>query len=478
MYVRGLKTGLIANLLLVLTGAMLLIDLVMIGSSRRAQLSERLATAQTLLGAAQVLGRVEGDPAPVQLVDLAREAEGGCLRYLDATGAIRASRGDRCRTEDPELRTASLQAFRSGHQSAVVTGGLAGLFRPEGDTLIVARPWFSGDRKIGVLTAELSLASLSRNLYDSQRIFLLYFLINLIVFVLLGFFRLYRTIVRPIDRLVTTAEEFRDDGEYVFPPAAREGEFNRLAGALNRMLTRINRDRTRVAQTVASLEEANRGLRRAQEEIIRAEKMASVGRLSAGIAHEIGNPIGIIIGYLDLLKQQGLSEDQRRDFLRRAEGEANRVNTIIRRLLDFARSAPEEPNLPIAVHTLLVEVRELFSVQPVMSGIELELDTGATEDRVVAAGDQLKQVFLNLLLNAADAINERPAGAEPGRIVIRTGNPERTLADGRRVLLIEVADNGPGFASEQLANVFDPFYTTKEPGKGTGLGLAICFSIA
>jgi len=200
--------------------------------------------------------------------------------------------------------------------------------------------------------------------------------------------------------------------------------------------------------------------------------MASVGRLSAGIAHEIGNPIGIIIGYLELLRQPGPAEEQRNDFIRRAEGEANRVNTIIRQLLDFSRTAPEHQAGPVSVHQVLDEVLELCRIQPMMNGITIDLVAEAGRDLVRSGLDQLKQIFLNLLLNGADAINSLPLPRCPGRITIKTGNP-----DGTETLRIEVVDNGPGFDAEQLANVFDPFYTTKEPGQGTGLGLSICFTI-
>ncbi len=475
MHARGLKTSLIINLLLVLAGAMLLIDLVMIFADRRGQLNERLTTAQTLLNGVQVL-TVDRKTSPSLEADrlsrLLQAADATCLGDFDETGNLVASLGAGCRDADSRLRAEGLKAMGAGHLSAAVSGGLPGLFWPGVSSLIVAQPRFDRGENDGVLVVELSLASLARNLIGSQRLFLIYFLINLMFFVMLGFFRLYRAFIKPIDRLVITAEEFRDDGEFAFPPTAREGEFNRLSASLNRMLSRINRDRARLAETVASLEEANLGLRRAQQEVIRAEKMASVGRLSAGIAHEIGNPIGIIIGYLELLKRPNPDEEQRIDFIRRAEGEANRVNSIIRQLLDFSRTAPEHQAGPVSVQLVLGEVLELCRIQPLMSGITIELIAEAGRDRVRAGNDQLKQIFLNLLFNAADAINSLPSTGRPGRITIRTFNPEDT-----DMLRIEVLDNGPGFGADQSANVFDPFYTTKEPGKGTGLGLSICFTI-
>lgn len=474
MHLRGLKSSLIVNLLLVLAGAMLLIDLVMVGVARREQLRERLKTGQTMLAAAAVLAAGEGaGPLSVEQCGLLAEAEASCLTVFDRGGRpVVHGVGGNC-SDGPFLRQVALETLSTGQPNGSVNGGGA-FFWPGAGTLAVARPVVLSGRDSGAIAAELSLAPLHKSLLNSQRIFFVYFLINLALFVLLGFFRLYRSIVRPIDRLVATAAEFRDDDQFAFLDEERNGEFNRLSRSLNQMLGRIKRDRGRLEEVVASLEEANAGLRRAQQEIIRAEKLASVGRLSAGIAHEIGNPMGIIAAYLELLKQPGLDDAQRQDFIRRAEGEAGRVNTIIRQLLDFARPPREERNIEIPVHALLEEVRELCAVQPLLTGVTVNLAAGAANDRLTGNPDHLKQVFLNLIINSADAIGGMASRKEPGAINIRTANVE---VGGVAGLIIDFLDNGPGFAETELANIFDPFYTTKEPGKGTGLGLSICFSI-
>lgn len=471
---RGLKSSLIINLLLVLSGAMLLIDLVMLGAARQGQLRERLKTGQTLLAAVAALTDGPSSQASDRtLAELLVEADARCLRVFDHLGHQVSSLGAAC-SNDTLLRQAALGAISSGLPAGSVSGGGMGFFWPGRSSLLVSRPLVFGNLALGASVAELSLASLDQSLRNSQRAFLIYFLINLALFVMLGFFRLYRSIVRPIDRLVATAGEFRDDDQFAFLAEERDSEFNRLSRSLNQMLSRIQRDRAKLEESVASLEEANRGLRRAQREVIRAEKLASVGRLSAGIAHEIGNPMGIIAGYLELLKQPGLAEAQRNDFIRRAEGEAGRVNTIIRQLLDFARQPREERPVEVAVHGVIEEVRDLCAIQPLLAGVAISVEAGAENDRVVGRVDQFKQVFLNLIINAADAINSQAAPTKAGAIIIRTANIE---VAGLPALRIDFLDNGPGFAEAELANIFDPFYTTKEPGKGTGLGLSICFTI-
>jgi signal transduction histidine kinase len=249
------------------------------------------------------------------------------------------------------------------------------------------------------------------------------------------------------------------------------------------MLTRIAEDKKKLRSTVTSLEKANLDLKKAQSEIIRAEKLASIGRLSAGIAHEIGNPIGIVMGYLELLKQENADIDvkEKREYIRRTENEITRINTIIRQLLDLSRPSAEGTD-SISVHDVINDLTNVVRFQPLISNIDIQLDLGAENDRVFADSNQLRQVFLNLMLNAADAIDSYPS-SDKGRLIIRSSNAqEDSLTDSavepaRRWLTIEVKDNGLGIDAEHLGNIFDPFFTTKDPGKGTGLGLSVCFMI-
>jgi two-component system NtrC family sensor kinase len=224
-----------------------------------------------------------------------------------------------------------------------------------------------------------------------------------------------------------------------------------------------------------SLEKANSDLKRAQQEIIRTEKMAGVGRLAAGIAHEIGNPIGIVLGYLDLLKQPDLNDTDRVDFLQRAEKETQRINSIIRQLLDLARPK-ETASRPVSMHAIIGEITEVMRLQPSMRDIKIETQLDAGRDVVWANGEQLRQVLLNLFLNGADAIIDRGKPYK-GRIQISTfAEAAPDEPEGEKIMIM-VKDNGTGIDPEQIGNIFDPFYTTKEPGKGTGLGLAVSYMI-
>jgi signal transduction histidine kinase len=302
--------------------------------------------------------------------------------------------------------------------------------------------------------------------------------INTAILTFIGIYRLSRVYFQPLARLAHRAEDYREDDDMLFSVRKEDNELHKLSVSLNSMLRRISADKEKLRSTVNSLEAANLQLKKAQQEIIRAEKLASVGRLSAGIAHEIGNPIGIVMGYLELLKQKDLPAAEKAEYIHRTEEEIERINTIIRQLLEISR--PSNAGFKVvAVHDLIDDVARVLNVQPLMSNIELECRLEAGNDRVIADSNQLRQVFLNLIINAADAISS--AGkADGGKLMIQSSltseTPEETIGP-KSHLKIMVIDNGPGIPPENLGNIFDPFYTTKDPGKGTGLGLSVSFMI-
>jgi two-component system NtrC family sensor kinase len=289
----------------------------------------------------------------------------------------------------------------------------------------------------------------------------------------------------PLQRLAGRAEDYREeDTGMIFAVRKGDNELHQLSKSLNLMLERIAADKQKLRATVTSLEKANADLQKAQQEIIRAEKLASVGRLSAGIAHEIGNPIGIVMGYLDLLKQEDgdIDETEKLDYIRRTGEEICRINTIIRQLLDLSRPSTEGATA-IHVHDVITDVSDVVRFEPKVANIDIRLNLEARNDCVTADPNQLRQVFLNLILNAVDAIASKSSNGE-GRLRIRStvanrksGSNDSINAADQQVLEIAVIDNGVGITPENIADIFDPFFTTKEPGKGTGLGLSVSFMI-
>jgi signal transduction histidine kinase len=473
---RGLKPNIIFNLVVLSALAMFLIDLVMISTAQQEFIRNEVARGRLFLHAlAQDFALSSpGDAGSLARLASLQEAAGyACTILLGRTGSLMAGQEVGC-GEHAILAAEVKKTLISGSERLRLQGSTLGVFWKRPRHLLLAAPLYREGQLEGAVGVELSLEEIFVRLGKMQRVFFGYFLANLIVLALLGFFWFHRVMVRPIQSLVQLIEGFRTEEDLLLPASPQDSEFQQLSKALRRMVRGFGRNREELRATVLSLKKANAELRQAQDEIIRAEKLASVGRLSAGIAHEIGNPIGIVLGYIDLLKQAGVGEEERLDFLARAEKEVNRINLIIRQLLDLARPSKVGVQV-VAVHDLLHELSQAAAVLPLMASISCRLDLLAVDDRVQADGQQLRQVFLNLLINAADALADYQGPAEKELLVTSTNPP---VDDGESpVLLISFKDNGPGIPEEALANIFDPFYTTKEPGKGTGLGLAVSFMI-
>ncbi len=221
------------------------------------------------------------------------------------------------------------------------------------------------------------------------------------------------------------------------------------------------------------LEEANKQLVDSQKKMVHAEKMAAVGRLSAGLAHEIGNPIGIVQGYLDLLENDDLTAKERQQFSNRAAKELERINKMVRQLLDFSRTSSDE-NAFVSARQVCRDAGGVLNYQKAAVEIELVFDLYDGKDIVGVGYDDLYQVLINCLFNAIDAIEDRGDGFH-GKLSVSTSITK--LAADRPCLEIRISDNGTGIKDESLTSVFDPFFTTKDVGKGTGLGLSISYGI-
>jgi signal transduction histidine kinase len=479
MFARGLKTNIAIHLAVLLLMAMLLINFVMITATRKDLLSSETSKGAlliSLIDAWRILSEdrnhVPGSPQSDTAFERTLYKAGvTCLQVLDRNERPVYEGGDDCELKD-ELSRLTRRAIRTGKPAKEFLGETWGVFLKQRQYMILSVPLSRGGDGIAGTGLVMKLDGTYRKLRRSQQVLLIYIFANTIILTLFGLSALSKFIVKPLNRLVHRADEYREDDEMFFLYEKDRGEFSKLSGALNRMLKRIAEDKEKLHSTVQSLELANVELEHAQKDIIRAEKMASVGRLSSGIAHEIGNPIGIVLGYLELLKQKDIPEGERNEFISRAENEINRINTIIRQLLDFSKSS-ETGLEPVSVHGIIEEIVNVFKVQPVMKTIELKTFLSADNDMVLADSGQLRQVFLNLLINAADAISSGENRTD-GRIDVtsRIQTEIQTAAGSPRTLFVAtIIDNGPGISQEHIDNIFDPFYTTKAPGKGTGLGL-------
>ncbi len=376
------------------------------------------------------------------------------------------------------LETAVYQTLKTGQATTRKEGKTVGLLFVQHKSVIITYPVKADGRTIAAGGLESSLTSIYQDFRRIQKITLIFVIINSFLFAFFGNRQLSRIYFRPLKRLAKRAETYQDDATSYFSVRKEDNEFSVLSASLNKMLHRIADDKGMLNETIQSLKDTNLALKKAQNDVIRAEKLATVGRLTSGIAHEIGNPIGIVLGYLDLLKQADLTPEERNDFIARSEKEITRINLIIRQLLDMSRAPAGEPK-PMSIHQLIQDLISVFNYQPATHAIAFESALGAIHDLVFADPDRLRQVFLNILLNAVDAVNTNPSNH--ARITIITegatgGSDDPSYPEGN-VIKVTIKDNGPGILPEQLPHVFDPFYTTKQPGKGTGLGLSVSFMI-
>ena len=277
-----------------------------------------------------------------------------------------------------------------------------------------------------------------------------------------AYFALTRLIVRPVDALSTSAERVVRGARELEVPERAPRELRDLGRSLRTMTRHLLREEEALRRKVTEVEEATERLRAAQDTVVRSERLASVGRLAAGLAHEIGNPISAILGLQHLLLDGDLDPAETRDFLQRMERETSRVHRILRDLLDFARPSVARPLEQTSgdVSTALADTLALVRPQKNLRELELVQEVRGHVPPVRLGHEQLVQLLLNLVMNAADACGER-------------GTISVVAEPGPRGARITVTDDGPGVAPEVREHLFEPFVTTKEVGKGTGLGLAV-----
>ncbi len=308
-----------------------------------------------------------------------------------------------------------------------------------------------GNNIIGVLYVGI----LEQKFTDIRNNIVLTFLSITIIGIALAVFMsfiLSGSIVRPVGRLTTAAQHIAQ-GDFTYQVAVEtKDEIGQLGDVFNFM--------------ARSVEERDAKIREfAQAKIAEAERLAMIGQLAAGVAHEINNPLSGILLYSHMLLEKMPTDDPRRDTMEKIVKETHRCRTIVKGLLDFARQTEPERK-PSTINKLIDAVLAMLHSQPIFLNIKIVKDLDPELPMVEVDTSQIHQVLINIIMNAAEAMNGQ------GELRITTA-----LTEDHSSVAVSIRDTGCGIAPEHRSKIFEPFFTTKEVGRGTGLGLAISYGI-
>lgn len=375
--------------------------------------------------------------------------------------------------------------------------------------LIIYSPLWIQGKIIGAIKMEIPIGDVMVHLLESQRVILISIILDAMVLIVFGSFLLSRVLVRPLRDLILLTQKIGAGNLSERIEVNSRNEIGQLIGSFNLMIQRLKEKQDSLDSHLESLESANKKLKQAQEELIRTEKLASIGRFAAGIAHEVGNPLGAILGYTSILEKDGINQAESKDYLKRIEKEIERVNRIVRELLDFVRPSQFEI-CDVEINKVIENTLSLISHQKNFGGIKTQLDLEPNLPAIKGDESKISQVLINIILNAVDAMpnggvlnikteeyivedslidpfeqfyapRRREDPRESDYSHLRKPDPFGVILSkfsrGDRLVRIRISDTGIGIKEEDKKRVFDPFFTTKAPDKGTGLGLSVCLRI-
>lgn len=305
----------------------------------------------------------------------------------------------------------------------------------------------------------------------TARVMLTFILMAFLCVVLLLIILYFSTtkIIRPLQKMVVATEEIaRGDLSHKVTVNSKD-EIGHLAESFNKMTLKLKTANEQLVEWGKTMEEKVKErtaeLTKMHAQLVQSEKLASLGKLSASIAHEINNPLGGILIYSHLLLEDTAEDSPYYNNLKKIAQETSRCKDIVKGLLEFAR--PREPEKTLLdIHEILDRSLSIMENQEIFQNIDLKKIFASRLPKIIADSTQLQQVFMNIILNAAEAMNGT------GIMTLST-----SLSEGDKSIEIKFSDTGPGIKEEDKKRLFEPFFSTKEGGKGTGLGLAISYSI-
>jgi len=426
------------------------------------------------------------------------------FKVADPRGVILAGIRDQDigTTSDPFL----LRALET--RSTVVPGQITGkLPKSARGSWTFAAPVFKDGVLVGAFSVTYPLENLGVVLTLHRKLIYTFALIDGLMIVLFGGWLIGRVAIGPMVRISRGAESLAA-GEYDTRVQVQgPREVVALAAAFNSMAERVQAAVRKQEEHLAALEGTNWELMSTQREMVRVEKLASVGQLAAGIAHEIGNPLSAILGYASILMREE-KDPEAQHYLGYIEKETERIQRIISGLLEFSR--PRDAQVEdLRVNDLVKNTIDLVSPQQIFRNVVVQASLTDRDPLISGDSHQLQQILINILINAAQAVEgEGKLAVRTESTVLQAGEgivPRRRAADfkrratdpqnedyvamrsslsdaprlkeGDRAVAITIMDSGGGIPPEIADRIFDPFFTTKGPGEGTGLGLSIAHGI-
>lgn len=338
-------------------------------------------------------------------------------------------------------------------------------------------------REIGTIELGLSLESVNREMARAQTIaILLTVLVVLATIVMLAF--IISAITKPVTELVEVTDQVSRGDLSRRVEISQHDEIGHLATTFNKMIESLKQSRDEIEEYNRNLEqkivERTRQLEEAQAQLLQSEKMSAIGQLAAGVAHELNNPLGGILGYaqftLEKLQKNVPEKTTQKEiesylrYVRDIEVQARRCKAIVQNLLRFSRSSRTEDFEEVEVNKTVEETISFVEHQLRLNKVDLKVELAKNLPTIRGNVGQLQQVFTNLLINAMHA-------SDPGTCIEIYSRLSPALGEFGGAIELEFVDHGCGIAQENVKKVFEPFFTTKEVGKGTGLGLSVSYGI-
>ena len=357
------------------------------------------------------------------------------------------------------IRESHLQGYRRNYpdrislQSAAFDKTIIHRYKGANEIIEVSTPLTRGFEKLGALRIGFSLESLQNRLFERYLVKrykeMILISVGLIALNFIIVYALILNIIKPILKLTDDLREVSRGNLSIRSTISHRDEIGFLSQAFNSMMDSLN--------------QARKELERTHAHMVQTEKMAAMGKLAAGLAHEINNPLGGVLTCLETLRQNFHDDEVRTKYLDLIHSGLERIRRTVKQLLNFGKQRNFQLE-PTDINALMNRTLEVTSHHLSSNNISLHRDLDEGLSKIMVDPHQLLQVFVNLILNAIAAM------PEGGDLWIKTGQE-----NGR--VRVAIRDNGCGIPGENLDRIFDPFFSTKEPGQGTGLGLSVSYGI-